>query len=62
MEIILDNDDSENKKEAVFEKWEKDVADLFSGNHIPPGFNDICARKCKLEMIMNTPGYRPNIF
>ena len=34
MEIILDND-IENKKEVVLGKWEKDFADLLSGNYIP---------------------------
>lgn len=59
MEIILDNGDTENKKEIVHEKREKDFADL--GNHIPPGFDDmflnnIFAAKCKLEMAMNIIG------
>lgn len=45
-------------------KWGKDFSDLFSGNYIPPGFDDahlnnIPVKKCKSEMIMDTPDYCP---
>lgn len=67
MEIILENGETENKKEIVMRKWGKDFSDLFSGNYISPGFNDvhlnnIHVKKCKSEMIMDTPDCCPNIF
>ena len=41
MEILLDNGDTENKKELVLEKWKTDFANTLSGHLIPPGFDDL---------------------
>lgn len=67
MEIILDNGETENKKEVVLGRWEKGFGDLFSGSHIPPGFDDTflkeaCAIKCSREIAMNHPVYCSNEF
>ena len=41
VEILLDNGDTENKKELVLEIWKTDFANTFSGHLIPPGFDDL---------------------
>ena len=58
MEILLDNGDTENKKELVLEKWKTDFANTFSGHLIPPGFDDlflsnVCDSKCMMELAMD---------
>lgn len=51
MEVVLSNDTIESRKEFVLKKWEQDLADLFSGNHIPSIFDDIIFKEaCDLKV------------